>query len=114
MSALTKTHQKETAYLKGVGKMSAESVSVDGVNFLRITAEPGWRWSTHTKPVAGGESCRMEHHIYMLAGKMHTRMDDGQEMSFGPGDIGIIPPGHDGWNEGETPAVWLDFKQPSK
>jgi hypothetical protein len=37
-------------------------------------------------------------------------MDDGKEMDFNPGDMGLIPPGHDGWTVGENPAVWLEIQ----
>jgi uncharacterized cupin superfamily protein len=37
---------------------------------------------------------------YFIAGRMAARMDDGQEMEFGPGDILICPPGHDAWTTG--------------
>jgi len=36
-------------------------------------------------------------------------MNDGQEVEFVPGDIAVIPPGHDGWTVGSKPAVWLEI-----
>jgi len=32
-------------------------------------------------------------------------MDDGKEEEFSPGDVGDIPPGHDGWTVGNEPVV---------
>jgi hypothetical protein len=36
-------------------------------------------------------------------------MDNGKEEEFGAGDMGAIPPGHDGWTVGDKPAVWLEI-----
>jgi class 3 adenylate cyclase len=36
-------------------------------------------------------------------------MDDGEEVEFGPLDVGDIPPGHDAWVVGDEPVVILDF-----
>jgi quercetin dioxygenase-like cupin family protein len=90
-------------------KMKAEIVTIDGLKIQRITAEPGWQWSKHVKPIVGGESCQKHHLIYVLSGKMRARMNNGKEEEFGPGDVGVIPPGHDGWNSGDKPVVWLEI-----
>ena len=37
-------------------------------------------------------------------------MDDGSEVEFGPGDVGVIPPGHDAWIVGKEPFVGIDFQ----
>jgi hypothetical protein len=36
-------------------------------------------------------------------------MADGTEEEFGPGDVGVIPPGHDAWVVGDEPAVVIDI-----
>jgi hypothetical protein len=36
-------------------------------------------------------------------------MDDGSEEEFGPGDVSLIPPGHDAWVEGEDPVVVIEL-----
>ena len=41
-----------------------EVVTLGGVTFGRATFQPGWRWSTHVKPVAGTESCEAPHLQY--------------------------------------------------
>lgn len=34
----------------------------------------------------------------------------GEEMEYGPGDFGIIPPGHDAWVVGDEPYVVIDWQ----
>ena len=35
-------------------------------------------------------------------------MDDGSEAEFGPGDVSLLPPGHDAWVVGDEPVVVID------
>ena len=71
--------------------------------------EPGFRWSTHMGPGAGTTSCQIHHVQVFLSGRFVTRMDDGEEVEFGPMDVGDIPPGHDAWVVGDEPVHVLDF-----
>lgn len=71
--------------------------------------EPGWRWSTDVKPIAGTNSCEAPHVGYCLSGSMVIRMDDGEEIRIKAGDAFQIAPGHDAWVEGSEKTVLLDF-----
>ena len=90
-------------------KIKVEIINVAGIRLPKVTAEPGWKWSEHVKPVAKTESCQTNHLLFMLSGIVAARMNDGKEEQFGPGEIGHIPPGHDGWTVGDEPAVWLEL-----
>jgi len=41
---------------------------------------------------------------------MKVVMDDGEEMEFGPGDFGVMQPGHDAWIIGDEPCVVIDWQ----
>lgn len=75
----------------------------------RAVFEPGWKWSTSVKPIVKTESCQQQHTMYMISGRMRVRMDSGKEQEFGPGDTGIVPPGHDAWVVGNERCVAIDF-----
>ena len=90
-------------------KVKVEVVTAGGLKLQRITAEPGWQWSKHLKSAAGTETCEKHHLLYVISGRLHARMNDGKEEEFGSGDIGVVPPGHDGWTVGNEPAVWLEI-----
>lgn len=90
-------------------KTRIEVVNVGGSTIMRATFEPGWKWSECIKPVAGTESCQAPHLIYVISGSMKVVMDDGEEMTMGPGDAVHIPPGHDAWVVGTDPCVSIDF-----
>jgi hypothetical protein len=37
-------------------------------------------------------------------------MDDGSELDCRPGDVSLLPSGHDAWVVGGEPAVVVDFQ----
>jgi len=86
-----------------------ELVTLGNVTFGRATFQPGWKWSTCVKPLAKTNSCETSHLSYQVSGRLHVRMDDGAELEFGPGDVSLIPPGHDAWVVGNEPVVAIDI-----
>ena len=70
--------------------------------------EPGWRWSTDVKPIAGTDSCMTRHTGICLSGEMAVRTDEGTEGTIGPGDVFVLEPGHDAWTVGDEPCVLFD------
>src|SRR5271165_5809442 len=90
-------------------KGKVELVSVNEVTFGRATLQPGWKWSTCVKPIAKTESCQASHLQYHVSGRIRVRMDDGSEEEFGPGEVSLLPPGHDAWVVGEEPVVVIDI-----
>src|SRR2546422_2506089 len=94
-------------FVGGTGRV--ELVDLNGHAVGRGTFEPGWRWSEHVKPIAGTDSCQVDHIGYVLEGRMALKMDDGTEREVGPGDAFHMPPGHDAWIVGDEPCVMIDF-----
>jgi len=90
-------------------KGKLEIVHVDGVTFGKLTLQPGWKWSESVKPIVKTKSCEAPHTQYHVSGRMKVKMDDGTEKEFGPGDVSIIPPGHDAWVMGNDPVVAIDI-----
>jgi quercetin dioxygenase-like cupin family protein len=75
----------------------------------KAVLEPGWRWSDHVKPIVKTEWCEENHVGFIVSGRLHIRMSNGDELELGPGDVGIIPPGHDGWVVGNEPVVSIEW-----
>jgi len=90
-------------------KGRADLINIGGGTVGRLTLEPGWRWSKHVKPIAGTEWCEAPHFQYHLSGRLHVLMSDGSEFEVGPGEVSILPPGHDGWVVGDEPVVLIDW-----
>ena len=71
---------------------------------------PGWRWSTHIKPSAGTEWCEAPHFQYHISGTLRVRMADGTEFDAVPGDVTMLPSGHDAWVVGDEAVVAIDWQ----
>jgi len=84
-------------------------VQLGGVTFGKGIFRPGWKWSESVKPIVKTKSCEAPHLQYIVSGKLHLVMDDGMETDFGPGDLALIPPGHDAWVVGNETVVAIDI-----
>src|ERR1035437_575468 len=91
------------------GRGTANVVKVGEFGLMSVSLPPGWRWSEDVKPTVNTDSCQALHVIEMHSGRMHVVHDDGSETDFGPGDVGLISPGHDAWVVGNEPAEYLDI-----
>ena len=87
-----------------------ELFKIGGATVGRATLEPGWKWSTSLKPIAQTKSCEAPHFQYHVSGILKVRMDDGTELECRPGDVSLLPSGHDAWVVGNEPAVVVDFQ----
>jgi hypothetical protein len=108
-----------TGEMKGFGKPDEvrtfpkgriELIKIGGATVGRAIFEPGWRWSTSVQPIAKTESCQVQHFTYHIAGVLHIKMDDGTEFDAHPGDVTLLPAGHDAWVVGNEPAIFVDFQ----
>jgi hypothetical protein len=97
----------EVRMFQGNGR--TEILEIGGKTIGRSVYEPGWRWSTNVKPLAGTPSCRVRHLAYVVSGRIRVTMDDGAEAEAGPGDVVAVPPGHDAAVVGDETCVVLDF-----
>ncbi|CAD5108330.1 cupin domain-containing protein [Zestomonas carbonaria] len=87
-----------------------ELVTIGGAMIGRAVFEPGWHWATSVQPLAGTRSCEAPHFQYHVSGVLRILMDDGQELECHPGEVSLLPSGHDAWVVGDEPAVVVDFQ----
>ena len=97
---------EETQQFPGI---KADLVDLGDVTVGKYTDEPGWRWSTHVKPQVGGEWCQARHVGVMISGRLGIRLEDGSSYELVPGDVYVIPPGHDGYTIGHEPVVNIEW-----
>jgi len=109
----------EKAELKNFGKPDevrefpkgrVELIKVGGATIGRAVFQPGWKWSTSVQPLAKTRSCEAPHFQYHVSGVLKVVMDDGSEFECRPGDVSLLPSGHDAWVVGKEPAVVVDFQ----
>lgn len=91
-------------------KGKLELIKIGGVTIGRATFEPGWRWSESVQPLVHTKSCEAPHFQYHISGTIRIVMDDGTEIEAKPGDVTLLPVGHDAWVVGDEPVVVVDFQ----
>ncbi len=89
----------------------ADVVELADSTISRVVYEPG----IHCPQISqeGKLSCSAHHTGVVLEGRLHVEMADGSVIDVGPHEVFDVPPGHDGWADGETPLLavsWAGFK----
>ena len=109
----------EKSELKSFGKADevrefpkgrVELIKIGGATIGRAIFEPGWRWATSVQPLVKTKSCEAPPFQYHVSGELKVRMDDGTEFECRPGDVSLLPSGHDAWVVDNEPAVVVDFQ----
>jgi len=72
-------------------KTKIEVITFGELSLMKLTLEPGWRWSEHVRPMAGTELCEAPHFQYHVQGTLHIVMADGAEFDARPGDVTALP-----------------------
>jgi hypothetical protein len=91
-------------------KGKVELVKIGNATIGRATFQPGWKWSESVQPLVKTTSCEAPHFQYHVSGVLMVKMDDGTVLECKPGDISLLPMGHDAWVVGNEPAVVVDFQ----
>lgn len=87
-----------------------ELIKIGGATIGRAVFEPGWRWSKSVQPLVKTASCEAPHFQYHVAGTLRVKMDDGSVFDCKPGDVSLLPSGHDAWVVGNKEVVVVDFQ----
>jgi len=90
-------------------KLQVDLVTLGNTVISRNVYQPGWRWSEAIWPLIRTRGCPIRRAIYVASGRLHVIMNDGETQEFGPGDVGLVPPGHDYWVVGDEPVTLIDF-----
>lgn len=91
-------------------KGKLELIKVGGATIGKATFQPGWKWSESVQPLIKTASCEAPHFQYHVSGILKIKMDDGSILECKPGDVSLLPNGHDAWVVGNEPAVVIDFQ----
>jgi class 3 adenylate cyclase len=92
-----------------IDQLRSEMVHLGGLTVSHDVHHPGWRWSTHVKPIVGTEWCMMRHVGVILRGQLGIVLEDGTEFVCRPFDVVDIPPRHDGWVIGDEPCELVSW-----
>jgi hypothetical protein len=93
------------------GKITKETVSLDGVSVTTVTFGVDASWSHDLNEYARTASCRWPPVALVLSGTLHVVMDDSSEEDFRKNDVMLLPRGHDAWTIGDEPWVFVEFSR---
>ena len=91
-----------------VGGAQVDTVRTGAARVKRIIYQPGFRWSTHMKPIIGTSLCEHAHVGFIASGSIGIKYADGCEKTFTAPQAVAIEPGHEGWVNGNEPAVMIE------
>lgn len=92
-----------------VAGVQIDTVRTGEARIKRVVYAPGFRWSTHMKPLTGTERCMHAHVGFLARGRIHVEYPDGCVHEFAAPQAIAIDPGHDGWVVGDEPAVLIEI-----
>mgnify|MGYP006284172695 CR=1 FL=1 len=92
-----------------VGGVQIDIVRAGAGRVRRVIYPTGFRWSTHMKPIIGGDSCQHAHVGFIVRGRIHIEYGDGCVHEFAAPQAFVIEPGHLGWVVGDESAVLIEF-----
>jgi hypothetical protein len=110
MAGIAKKNFESADEVRTPDKARIEVVDLGSSKAMRMTAQPGWRWSESVKPVVGTASCQARHVGTVTSGALHVVHDDGTEQDLTPGAAYVIEPGHDAWVTSAEPWVAYEFE----
>jgi len=93
------------------GRISKQTVELDGVSVTRVTFDVGAKWSEDLKEYAETATCVLPHVALVLSGTLRVVMDDGETQDFSKNDVMLLPPGHDAWTIGDEACVFVEFSR---
>ena len=102
-----------TAPIKGAEHREVAGVHIDmtrvgDARVRRVVYPAGFRWSTHMKPLVGTDRCMHAHVGFIVSGAIGVEYADGCKETFTAPQAVSIAPGHEGWVEGNAPAVMIE------
>lgn len=89
-------------------------ITRSGITVSHDIQQPGWRWSTHIRPLVKTEWCEVRHLSVLVRGQLRVLLKDGTEFDAGPMSLMDIPAGHDAWVVGDEPVetiAWTSVRE---
>lgn len=95
--------------VRSSGPDQTKIVEIGDITFIKKVLKPVPILPAFPGPTAGPELCQDPHIEFHLTGRLRVKMADGTEEEYGPGDVGVIPPGHNSKVVGNKPVTILEI-----
>jgi class 3 adenylate cyclase len=94
---------------RNLPKARAAVVNVGEVAVGYAVWQPGWRWSSDLRPIAGTDWCENHHLGYAISGTLQVLTESGDRLEIHGRSAYEIPPLHDAWVVGGEPFVTVEW-----
>jgi hypothetical protein len=84
-----------------VGSITVDVVRAANGRIKRLVYPPGFRWSTHLKPLVGTVLCMYAHVGFLARGHIRGEYADGCAFEFIAPQVVVVEPRHDAWFVGD-------------
>ena len=92
-----------------IGGVSIDTTRAANGRVKRVCYPPGFRWSTHMKPLVNTQLCMHAHVGFLARGRVRGTYADGCAFDLAAPRAVVIEPGHDAWVVGKGTAVLIEF-----
>ena len=92
-----------------IGGVSIDTTRAANGRVKRVCYPPGFRWSTHMKPLVNTPLCMHAHVGFLARGRVRGTYADGCTFDLAAPRAVVIEPGHDAWVVGKQAAVLIEF-----
>jgi hypothetical protein len=92
-----------------VGGVSIDTTRTANGRVKRVCYPPGFRWSTHMKPIVNTPLCMHAHVGFLARGRVRGAYADGCAFDLAAPRAVVIEPGHDAWVVGDEAAILIEF-----
>ena len=97
------------AHHQEIGDIMVDTMQAANGRIKRLVYPPGFRWSTHLKPLVHTPFCMHAHIGFLLQGHVQGAYADGCTFEFIAPQAVVLEPGHDAWVVGDAMAVLIQF-----
>jgi class 3 adenylate cyclase len=94
---------------RSLPKATADVVNVGEVAVGYAVWQPGWRWSSDLRPLAGTDWCEIHHLGYAISGTLQVLTESGEWLEIHGRSAYEIPPRHDAWVVGDEAFVTVEW-----
>ena len=94
---------------RDINGVRTEITRVGSGRIRRVIYPVGFRWSKDMKPTVRTDHCLHTHVGFIVQGTIEVEYADGCRRRFTAPEAVAIEAGHDGWVEGDDPAVMIEF-----
>ena len=92
-----------------VAGVRVDVVRTGSARVKRLIYPPGFRWSTHMRPLVKTERCMHAHVGYLAQGRIGGQYGDGCRFELVAPQVVVIEADHDAWVDGPDAAVLVQF-----